>query len=167
MHLIILDSFMSKYTKYKDVEGFVKKFDKNLLDKFDEPARNKLKQVLGEILIDNPNVYGADFLINKETCISKYKYLEVQVCSQWVGDIYPYKNLYIYARKFTYDNDTLFITLDRELTEGYLFDLATIRENKPRRFKKYSREFVYDIPWHRAVHVYMDNVDKMTFEMLH
>ena len=158
---------MSKYTKYKDVEGSVKRFDKDLLDKYDAPARDKLKEVLGEILIDNPNVYGADFLINQKTCKCKYKYLEVQVCSQWVGEAYPYNNLYIYARKITYGDDTLFITLDRELTEGYLFDLSAIRENKPRRFKKYSREFVYDIPWHRAVHIYLDNVDIMTFEMLH
>lgn len=157
---------MSKLKEYYGVQGKVKCFDDNLLQKFDVPARDKVKEVLGEFVADNPDQFGQDLLFTSNKC--KYKYLELQVCAQWVNEKYPYDKLYIYARKIKYDKDTLFMTLSRNLKWGYLFDTQKIKkeENTPRRFKKYSREFVYDIPWHHSVPITMDTLDEFTFELI-
>ena len=155
---------MSKLTQYYGVKGMVKRFDNKLLDKYDLPARNILKQILGNLVIDNPNQYQQDFIITSDNC--KYKYLELQVCSSWINIDYPHKNVFIYARKFKYGNDTLFLTFNKSLSLGYLFDLSSIRDSKPHRLRKYSREFVYDIPWTEVIKVYINNIDELTFELL-
>jgi hypothetical protein len=157
---------MSKYKVYPGVKGKVQCFSEELLKKFDEPARKKVKEVLGSFVIDNPNPYGQDLIIKSDKC--KYKYLELQVCNQWVNEPYPYDKVYIYARKIRYNSNTLFLTLSRDLKWGYLFDTIELKKNnvQPRRFKKYSREFVYDIPWHRLTKVYMNTIDVLTFELL-
>lgn len=157
---------MSKLKEYNGIQGKVKCFDEELLKKFDFPARNKIKQIMGSFVADNPEEHGQDLLITSNNC--KYKYLELQVCAQWVNEKYPYDKLFIYARKIKYNSDTLFMTLSRNLKWGYLFDTYKIKKEKvnPRRFKKYSREFVYDIPWCHTVPVSIDNLDELTFELL-
>lgn len=47
---------------------------------------------------------------------------------------------------------------------GYLFDTTKLDKNKPRRFKKYSREFVYDIPWNQVMLVHMEHFTKEMIE---
>ena len=157
---------MGKYKIYPGVKGKVQQFNEELLKKFDEPARKKVKEVLGDFVIDNPDPYAQDMIIKSDNC--KYKYLELQVCNQWITEPYPYARVYIYARKIKYDNDTLFLTLSKNMQWGYLFDTSEIKKYdiQPRRFKKYSREFVYDIPWHRVTKVYMKTLDTLTFELL-
>ena len=157
---------MSAYKTYYNVEGKVKKFDSIMLDKFDVPARNKVKEILGSFVEDNENILAQDLIIKSNKC--KYKYLELQVCTHWVNEKFPYNKIYIYARKIRYGDDTLFMTLSRDLKWGFLFDTTIIKkeEHKPRRFKKYSREFVYDIPWHCVVPINMETLDVLTFELL-
>lgn len=147
---------------YFGIQGKTKAFEERLLEKYDEPAREKVKNALGDIVADNPDVYAQDLIITSNRC--NYRFLELQVCAQWINDNFPYPNVYIYARKIKYDSDTLFLTLNRDMTMGYLFDTRLLKKEnrKPRRFKKYSREFVYDIPWHQVLKIHLSNVDQET-----
>lgn len=133
-------------------------FSEELFNKYDIPARDKIKKVLGDFVIDNPDKYGQDLIITDSTC--KYKYLELQVCADWVGDKYPFNNVFVYERKHKYGNDTLFLTLSKHFDKGYIFDANSFKDAKPRRIKKYSKEYVYDIPWNKVMHVYIDNLEK-------
>jgi len=102
-----------------------------------------------------------DFIINKNyNC--KYNFLEIQVASNWVEEKYPFENLWVYARKAKYSKDTLFLTLNKNLTLGYLFSYSSINQDKLKRLKKYSREFIYYVDWSKALLVYIDNLDKET-----
>jgi len=146
----------------KKMIGRKNKFSQKLFDKYDIPARKKLIGKLEGLLEENQDQYGADLLIKSEDC--KYRYLEVQVCATWIND-YPFDKMFIYERKGRYKNDTLFITLDKNMTKGYIFDTEGIEKVEPRRLKKYSREFVYDIPWSRCMFVTLEYLDKETIEL--
>lgn len=140
-----------KYKNDPNLEGKRRIFNQELLEKFDIPARNIIKEKLGDFVIDNPDEFQQDLVI-KGDC--KYKFLEIQVVSQWITDIYPYDKLYLYERKAKYNNDTLFLTLNRKFTVGYLFSRKCIdTTKKPRRLFKYSRECVYDVPWNMTLKV--------------
>lgn len=154
---------MPKWTKLDNVKGQIRCFNEKLLKRYDEPIRNKLKNILGDFILDNPDIYQQDFIINSDEC--RFKYLEVQICAKWIND-YPYDNLTVYARKLKYDKDTLFLTVSKTLHEGYLFSYESIEKNNPKRVKKYSREFVYNVPWNKALKVYIDNLDELTFIMV-
>lgn len=150
-----------KYSKTTlNLLGYHSKFDQNMHDKYDIPARNKLKEKLGELLLDNPNIYEQDMIINIPGC--RFKYLEIQVCSNWTCPEYPHKSLYVYERKGKYGEDTLFITMNKILTRGFLFARSSF-SNEPRRLGKYSREYVYDIPWNLALCVSIEYLDELTF----
>ena len=104
--------------------------------------------------MDNPNPLAPDLLIlNKK---SNYKYLELQVCTNWINK-FPYDNVYIFERKVKYGKDCLFLTLNRNLTEGYIFDISSLQYQKPRRIKKYSRDFVFDIPWRKCINISLED----------
>lgn len=137
-----------------------KGFSQELLEKYDLPARKKIKEKLGEFVIDNPDPYKQDLIITKEDY--KYKYIELQVCTAWVGKKIPYKNVYVFERKGCYGEDTLFITLNKFLTKTYIFDAVSFKNKQPRRIKKYSREYIYDVPWNRIMPVDIDCLDAET-----
>jgi hypothetical protein len=139
------------------------KFSEKMFQKYDIPAREKLLEVFGDFIIENPNPYKQDFIITSKTC--KYKYLEVQVLSSWVNYEYTQDTVWVYARKSVYANDTLFITLNKKLKYGFIFDAKSFKDVKPRRMKKYSRHWVYDIPWHRIMKVSLEHIDKETIEL--
>lgn len=143
--------------------GKHKHFDEKLFDKFDKPAREKIKTIFPEYVEDNPDPYGQDLILKIPEC--KYNFLELQICASWEKEKYPFEKLFVYARKNKYDNDTLFLTMNRFLTRGYLFDAESFKNTKPRRLKKYSREYVYDIPWCKACYVDIDVLDKETFQL--
>ena len=156
----------TKYLRRSNVAGAHKRFNPYLHEKYDTTARTKLKSVLGDFITDNPNIYKQDFLINSDSC--KYKYLEVQVCSKWINDKYPWSTVWIFSRKSVYlddQNHTMFLTLNKKLTKGFLLDVESIKNVKKRRMKKYSREFVYDVPWHRIMSVSLEHLDKETIEL--
>jgi len=145
---------MRKYYYNSFQIGKHKRFDQKLHDKYDIPARKIIKEKLGDWVKDNPDTKKQDLIITKPF---RYKYIEVQINACWEKDKYPHDNLYVYERKGKYADDTLFITLDKLLTSGYLFDRKSF-SSKPRRLKKYSREFVYDIPWRRALPLNIENL---------
>lgn len=151
-------------TKNKSMKGEKTKFSQVMFDKYDTPARKVLREKLGDLIKDNPDKYGQDFVIKSKK--SRYKFLEVQVCANWTG-VYKEPYVWIYERKARYlekGDDTLFITLNRHLTEGFMFGINSIKKVKPRRIKKYSREFVYDIPWVFVEKLDMDRFDRVCVE---
>jgi len=154
---------MSKYIFDTRLTGKHSCFNTKLYKKYDLPARDKIKQVLGEFVKDNPDMYKQDLVITDKTF--KYKYIELQVCTAWINEKFPYDKVYIYERKNIYGADTLFITLDRHMTKGYIFDGASYEHDKPKRLKKYSREFVYDIPWNRVMDFSLDSLTPENLEL--
>lgn len=142
--------------------GKIKKFDKKLFDKYDVPARDKIKSRLQNVVADNPDIYAEDMILNIPEC--KYKFLELQVCARWNEEKFPYDRPFVYARKKTFSNETLFIILNQNMTRGLLFDKKSITNN-PRRLKKYSRYYVYEIPWHRILNFSIDDLDIETIKM--
>ena len=153
---------MSKYYTYSpNLIGRHKTFNQKLHDKYDLPARKVIKEQLKDWVMDNPDTKKQDLIITKPY---KYKFIEIQVCSFWEQPKYPHKNLYIYERKAKYGNDTLFITLNKILTRGYIFDRKSLCA-KPRRIQKYSREFVYDIPWRLTIPIYIENLSVETIKL--
>jgi len=130
----------------KNLKGQIKKFDQKLYDRYDIPARDILKEKLGDKIIDNPDIYAEDMIINDPEC--KYKFLEIQVCAEW-RDKYPHNEPFVYERKGHFNDLTLFILFNREMTEGYFFDKLSLNK-EPIRRKKYSRYFIYTVPWTRV-----------------
>ena len=146
----------------KQVVGKIKKFSQKLYNKYDIPARNIVKELLTIYVKDNPNIYEQDMILNIPD--SKYKYLELQVCTHWVNEKYPYKLPFVYARKQLFSDDTLFLIFNKHMTSGLLFDRKSLL-SVPRRLKKYSRTYVYEAPWHRVFPVNFDNFDIETIQL--
>lgn len=140
------------------LKGKRNKFNEDQFNRYDPPARDKIREKLDSFVIDNPDKFKQDFIITDENC--KYKYLEIQVCASWFGQRFPFEKVFVYERKSVYDYDTLFITLNKNLTRGYIFDAKSFKDSEPRRLKKYCREFVYDVPWHRIIPFEIDCLDK-------
>jgi hypothetical protein len=141
---------MGKYIYDPTIKGKHRAFSQEMFDRYDVPAREVIKKALNDFVIDNPDIYKQDFVINDIDC--KYKFMEIQVCKCW-NDQYPYDKVTIYERKSHYGPDTLFLTLNNTLTKCLIFNVLNFKDMKPRRLKKYSREYVYDIPWCRILPV--------------
>ena len=140
--------------------GKHKKFDKELFDKYDTPARQIIKEKLKDFVCDNPNIYEQDLVITKPDC--KYKYIEIQVCTSWLVNKMTYDSIYIFERKIRFSQDTLFIVLNSSLTKACIFDRESLNDIEPRRIKKYSRYFVYDVPWNRIMQFCIDLLEPET-----
>ena len=106
---------MGKYIFNNSLKGKHKAFDKRLFNLYDRPARDKIKKVLKDFVIDNPNQYEQDLIITDPNY--KYKFIELQVCTSWIGENYPFDNVFIYERKYHHNNDTIFITLNKNMTK--------------------------------------------------
>ena len=130
--------------------------------KYNIKARKKIKKLLGSYIKDNSNPYKQDFVITDTD--SYYKYLEIQVCSQWTEKQYPYNDVYVDTWKSLYGSDTLYLTLNNELTLGLLFDRNSFSK-KYQRVKKYSRDFVYNIPWNKILPIYLKHLNKKTIKI--
>ena len=142
--------------RISSIAGKYKKFDQQLHDKYDIPARNKLKDVLGDIVLDNENIYEQDLKIDLDLC--KYKYLEVQVCAEWIEE-FPRKKPYVFVRKARYGLDTIFITMSRDLERCILFTRNSFKNEKPVRYKKYSKFYIYEIPDNQYLKMKVNDID--------
>ena len=147
---------MKKYRNDPNLQGKRRIFDQELHDKYDIPARAIIKKALGDFVIDNPDIYQQDLIVCDDTY--KYKYIEIQVFTYWADGIYPSDGVFVYERKAKYDVDTLFITLNKEMDQCLVFDAGSFKFSKPRRIKKYGREFVYDVPNNRIVALKMNRL---------
>jgi hypothetical protein len=154
---------MVKYIYDPTLIGKHSVFDKVMFEKYDVPARDIIKKKLDGFVIDNPDIYLQDLIITEDNY--KYKYIELQVCTKWVSTKFPFDNVYVYERKGRYASDTLFITLDKFFTRGVIFDADSFKNCKPHRIKKYSREFVYDIPWNKILPFVMEELSADMIKM--
>ena len=134
--------------------GKIKKFDEKLYNKYDIPAREILKNKLGDKIKDNPDIYAEDMIIDDIDC--KYKFLEIQACADWIGEKYPHNKPFVFERKGHFDDKTLFILFDKHLTKALLFAKTSL-EKIPVRTKKYSRYYKYEVPWNKVITVHMEN----------
>lgn len=148
---------MKQYVNDDNLKGKRKIFSQELFDKYDLPAREVIKNALKEFVADNTDIYMQDLIITDPEF--KYKYIELQVCADWIGVNYPHDSVYVYERKHRYGDDTLFITLNKCMSKGFIFDAKSFKDLKPRRIKKYGREFVYDIPWNRIMPFIVSNLN--------
>jgi hypothetical protein len=155
-----------KYTNDKNLVGKRRIFDQNLFDKYDIPAREKIKIALTDFVIDNPDIYQQDLIITDPE-YTKYKYIEIQVFTYWNDNNSPTNGVFVYERKAKYELDTLFITLNKNMTTCLIFDAQSFKLSKPRRLKKYSREFVYDVPSHRIVTVSLEKLTPKFIKMFY
>jgi hypothetical protein len=146
----------------KIVIGKIKKFDQTLYDKYDVPARNIVKEKLIEHVSDNPNIYEEDMLLQIPSC--KYKFLELQVCARWTEDKYPFDKPFVYARKKLFSDKTLFIIFNKDMSLGLLFDKNSLLD-EPKRLRKYSRSFAYEVPWHRVLRFIVDELSVEIIKM--
>jgi hypothetical protein len=140
-------STKKKYTEIFGVKGKVKTFDEGLSNKFDVKAREVVKQVFGELVCDNPDIYGEDMIVKCSEV--PYKYFELQVCGDW-DKKFPYKYPFVYARKMRFSKKTLFITFNKDFTKLLIFDRNAI-DDKPTRLVKYSRELVNLVGWGKVM----------------
>lgn len=149
MDLIDKPKYKKKsYRKIAGVPGKVTKFDEKLHEKYDIPAREMIKNILGDLVKENEDIYGEDLIFTKEKF--PYKYLEVQVFSKWETDSFPYKYPFVYSRKMRFSDDTLFVTFNKHYTEFVMFGKKCIDKNES-RLRKYSRECVNFVSWNKAV----------------
>lgn len=148
---------MKKLVEDKNLIGKRRVFDQDLFNKYDIPAREKVKLALSDFVIDNPDEFQQDLIIIDEN-YKKYKFIEIQVFTYWTTDYTPEGDVFVYERKAKYEYDTLFITLNKDMTACLIFDAESFKYTKPRRLKKYSREYVYDIPKFRIVTVKLDRL---------
>lgn len=126
------------------------KFTKDLLDKYDAPAREIVKTLLGDAIRDNKNIYAEDMVFTIDQF--PYKYLELQVFAKWNCDIFPYNYPFVYARKMKFAKNTLFATFNKSLTQVILFSRDDI-SNTPSKLKKYDRESVHYVAWNNTMKV--------------
>jgi len=123
-------------------------FSKEMHQKWDIPARKVILEKLGDFVKENPEETMQDFIINDKEFI--FDYLEVQVKVNWDCPSYPDKVFRLHPRKLRYGNNTLFITFNNTMSEGYVFNFIGL-DLTPHRIKKYSRKWVVDIPWNRLI----------------
>lgn len=150
------DKIINDKKKIIKMKGKIKKFDEKLYNKYDIPARELMHKKIGEYVKDNPDIYAQDMILEDEKC--KYKYLELQVCATWTDNKYPHVVPYVYERKGHFSDDTLFIIFDKNFTKGLLFSKKSLN-NEPKRIKKYSRTYIYDVPWHKVLPFEMETFD--------
>ena len=144
---------MKKFTQISGVIGKSKKFNQELHNKFDSNAREIIKDKIPKYVIDNPNIYGEDLIINCNGL--PYDFIEVQVCGTWI-DKYPYIYPFIYARKMRFSDKTLFITFNADYTKIIMFSKKAII-NKPVRMKKYGKEYIYYVDNNKYIEVSVNN----------
>src|SRR5271163_1725084 len=98
-----------------------KKFDQELHDKSDIPARIKAKTIiadLGYIAIDNPNKHGVDLIVydsdDEHVCN-----VECEIKNSWVGDSFKFPNVNMLERKTKFCNlnrSTYFMLFNKDLS---------------------------------------------------
>jgi hypothetical protein len=148
--------------KFVKLKGKIKKFDQELYDKYDQPARAIMKEKFGDLIKDNPEIYDEDMILDIPG--SKYKYVELQVCAEWITDIYPHKTPFVFERKGHFSDKTLYIIFNKYMTKGLLFAKTSL-EKKPRRYRKYSKIFVYDVPWRHVVTFDLESLNMDLLEL--
>lgn len=131
--------------------NITKKFNQQLHDKYDPPARKAVtdwvKMKWGLECRENPNVFGVDLIVLREG--KRVGYIEVEV-RNWAYCHYP--TIHVAHRKeklFQQDLPTLFFALTQDLTHAY-WCLAKVAKDYPlievKNFEVPNGELFFDIP---------------------
>lgn len=131
--------------------NITKKFNQQLHDKYDPPARKAVtdwvKMKWGLECRENPNVFGVDLIVLREG--KRVGYIEVEV-RNWAYCHYP--TIHIAHRKeklFQQDLPTLFFALTQDLTHAYWCQ-AKVAKSYPlievKNFEVPNGELFFDIP---------------------
>jgi len=131
--------------------NITKKFNQQLHDKYDPPARKAVtdwvKMKWGLECRENPNVFGVDLIVLREG--KRVGYIEVEV-RNWAYCHYP--TIHVAHRKeklFQQDLPTLFFALTQDLTHAYWCQ-AKVAKSYPlievKNFEVPNGELFFDIP---------------------
>jgi hypothetical protein len=127
----------------------IKKFEQDLHDKYDPPARAAvsawLNNIWGVDAVDNPNKYGTDLIIYRAG--RQVGYVEVEVRS-WTPYC-PFDTIHVPVRKkhMLEVENTLFFALNHDMTHAYwikgikALQLPTIELRDATKHEAY-----YDVP---------------------
>jgi hypothetical protein len=126
----------------------IKKFDQDLHDKYDPPARAAvtawLKMKWNVDAVDNPDIYGTDLILYKNG--KKVGYAEVEV-RQWNPCPYPTVHVPVRKKHMLEVPKTLFFALTQDMVHAYWimgdktlsFDTVELQDN-------FKHEAYYDVP---------------------
>ena len=135
----------AKYIQLANINGKTKRFNQEIFDKYDTPARKIIIDLLGEKNVgDNPDKYGEDLVVIAKSI--PFKFIEIQVYASWKEKDFPYDQPYIPARKMRFSKKTLFMCFNNDLNHIIMFSRKYMNE-KSERLKKYDREMVNFVDW--------------------
>jgi hypothetical protein len=141
--------------KFKIVNGKnIKIFDERLKKYYDIMPRKIVKKYLGDIVMDNPNIYNEDMIINDKYI--KFKFIELQVFGKW-KNIFPYEKPFIFERKMRFHNDTLFICFNQDYTKIIMFGKDKLNKEKVKH-REYGEEYIYTIDWINTLSIDVDEL---------
>jgi len=126
----------------------MKKFSKELFEKYDEAAREVAKDWLTEegwAVRDNPDKYGTDLKATKEGI---HFDIEVEVRASWTGD-FPFDTLNIPARKAKFaQKNTIFLVFASDFEHFYAVTAETLNLcGFIEKDTKYTKgELFFDVP---------------------
>ena len=129
----------------------IKKFDQDLHDKYDPPARAAVAEWIsmkwGFTALDNPDIYGTDLIIHKGD--NPIGFAEVEV-RQW-NPYCPFDTIHVPVRKkhMLEVLKTLFFALNQNMTHAYWIKGSTALAFPYWEMKDDTKhELYYDVPKH-------------------
>jgi len=129
----------------------IKKFDQDLHDKYDPPARAAVTAWIamkwGLTALDNPDIYGTDLIIYKGNVSVGFAEVEVR---QWNPHC-PFDTIHVPVRKkhMLEVEKTLFFALSQDMTHAYWIKGNTALAFPYWEMKDDTKhELYYDVPKH-------------------
>ena len=127
----------------------IKKFDQDLHDKYDPPARRAVSAWLnmkrGVVVKDNPDIYGTDLIVYKNDVIVGYAEVEVRVWTPYC----PFSTIHVPVRKkhMLEVPNTLFFALTHDMRYAYWILGSKALEFPKIELKDNTKhEAYYDVP---------------------
>lgn len=148
-----------KFKNNNGMSGKIKVFDQNLYDIYDKKSRVIIKDLLGDLITDNPDKYGEDMIVVSDKI--PYCFIELQVYGRWTEEKFPYESPFIYERKLRFRPTTLFICFNANYDRLIMFSRESVHPKKY-RVKKYSKEYIYYVPWCKALTIKTKALDIRT-----
>ena len=127
----------------------IKKFDQQLHDKYDPPARKAVADWIemkwGLQALDNPDIYGTDLIVYRNGLPVGFAEVEVR---QW-NPYCPFETIHVPARKrkMLETPKTLFFALTQDMTHAYWIKGATALAFPYWELEDETKhELYYDVP---------------------
>ena len=127
----------------------IKKFDQQLHDKYDPPARKAVADWIqmkwGLQALDNPDIYGTDLIVHRDGKPVGFAEVEVR---QW-DQFCPFETIHVPVRKkhMLEAPKTLFFALTQSMTHAYWIKGETALAHPYWEMKDDTKhELYYDVP---------------------